>query len=304
MTVAVVVGYGSIGRRHARLLRELGCEVAVVSRRAIDHAPRFATLTEALAALSADYVVIATETSAHAPAVDELLANHYAGKLLIEKPLGVMSEAVFRAPFKLAAVGYNLRFHPAIIALAEALAGKKLISMQAYCGQYLPDWRPGTDYRQSYSADPARGGGVLRDVSHELDYLLWLGGAWRRVAGAGGHLSSLEIASDDCWALLLELERCPAVSLQLNYLDRPGRRQVIVNTADHTYSADLMRGTLSRDGQEQTFALEADHSYRAQHRAILAGDTARLCSLAQGDQVMRLIEATERAAALGNWVSA
>ena len=304
MTVAVVVGYGSIGRRHARVLRELGCEIAVVSRRAVDHSPHFATISEALSALAADYVVVANETSAHASAVEELLANGYAGRLLIEKPLGVMADAVFKAPFQLAAVGYNLRFHPVMVALAKAIAGEKLIAMQAYCGQYLPDWRPGTDYRKSYSADPARGGGVLRDLSHELDYLLWLGGDWRRVAGAGGHLSSLEIASDDCWALLLELERCPAVSVQLNYLDRPGRRQVIVNTVDHTYSADLMRGTLSRDGREEIFELEADHSYRAQHRAILAGNTAQLCSLAQGNQIMQLIAATERAAAQGNWVSA
>ncbi len=304
MTVAIVVGYGSIGQRHARVLRELGCEVAVVSRRPVDHKPLFATLAEALSALPADYVVVANETSAHASAVEDLLANRYAGRLLIEKPLGAMPAALFNAPFQLAAVGYNLRFHPVMAALAQAIAGERLIAMQAYCGQYLPDWRPGTDYRKSYSADPARGGGVLRDLSHELDYLLWLGGAWRRVAGVGGHLSSLEIRSDDCWALLLELERCPTVSVQINYLDRPGRRQVIVNTVDHTYSADLIRGTLARDGREQAFEVAADHTYRAQHRAILAGDASRLCSLAQGHRIMQLIAASEQAAAQGHWVSA
>ena len=61
--------------------------------------------------------------------------------------------------------------------------------------------------------------------SHELDYLLWLGGRWRRVAALGGRLGDLEIASDDCWGLLLELEACPVATLQINYLDRPGVRR-------------------------------------------------------------------------------
>jgi predicted dehydrogenase len=304
MTVAIVVGYGSIGQRHVRVLNDLGCETAVVSRRLVDYTPRFATISEALSALKADYVVVANETSAHASAVDELLAKGYAGRLLVEKPLGVMPASVFNAPFQVAAVGYNLRFHPAMVALAEAADGERLLVMQVYCGQWLPDWRPGTDYRKSYSADPEGGGGVLRDLSHELDYVLWLGGPWRRVTGIGGRIGPLDIRSDDCWSLLLELDGCPSVSVQINYLDRPGRRQVIVNTVDHTYSADLIRGTLERDGRTQAFDVEADHTYRAQHRAILAGDTARLCSLAQGNRVMQLIAASERAASRGCWISA
>ena len=59
-----------------------------------------------------------------------------------------MPAALFDAPFELAAVGYNLRFHPVMVALADAVAGSDCLTMQAYCGQWLPDWRPGTDYRE------------------------------------------------------------------------------------------------------------------------------------------------------------
>jgi predicted dehydrogenase len=191
-----------------------------------------------------------------------------------------------------------------MIALADAIAGDTLVSIHAYCGQYLPHWRPGTDFRKSYSADADRGGGVLRDLSHELDYLMWLCGPWRRVAAIGGRLSDLDIASDDCWALLLELERCPAVSLQINYLDRSGRRQIVINSQTHTYCADLVLGTLTRDGETQTFAVDRDQSYRAQHMAVLGGEAGRLCTLSQGERIMALIEAIERAAHLKTWVSA
>src|SRR5712671_3820113 len=87
---ALVVGYGSIGQRHAGLLRELGCEVAVVSRRKVDHEPCFASISAALSACKADYIVIASETSRHASAVEELRAVGFTGRVLVEKPLGEM----------------------------------------------------------------------------------------------------------------------------------------------------------------------------------------------------------------------
>ncbi len=301
MTKALVLGYGSIGRRHTRLLAELGCDVAVVSRRPVDDVVRFADVAAAIEHLQPDYAVVANETSAHRAAVDALAAAGFRGKLLIEKPLG---EPIPRHDFALCAVAYNLRFHPALMELAAALANETILAMQVYCGQYLPDWRPGTDYRQSYSADPARGGGVLRDLSHELDYVLWLGGSWRRAAAIGGRFGDLEIASDDCWALLVELERCRCATVQVNYLDRPGRRQVVVNTRAHSFALDFGKAVLMRDGVEQRFTVDKDDTYRAQHRAVLAGDTSRLCGLAEGEEVMNLIAASEKAARERAWISA
>ena len=180
MTRALVVGYGSIGKRHARLLGELGCEVAVVSRHS-DAPNGHRTVEAALAAAMPDYVVVANETSAHLATVEALAAAGFAGRLLIEKPLGE-GPAVPPGRFAQVGVAYNLRFHPLLGALRERLAGDRICAIEVYCGQHLPDWRPDADYRTGYSADPDRGGGVLRDLSHELDYLLWLGGRWRRVA--------------------------------------------------------------------------------------------------------------------------
>lgn len=301
MTRALVVGYGSIGQRHARLLTELGCEVSVVSRRELAGISRFASVEAAVAQFVPDYVVVANETFAHAPTVEHLRASGFKGKLLIEKPLGGHVDA---EQFAICAVGYNLRFHPALAALSDALIGAPIVSMQIYCGQYLPEWRPQSDYRMSYSADPARGGGVLRDLSHELDYLLWLGGGLRRIAAIGGRFGNLGIASDDCWALLLELERCRCATLQINYLDRPGRRQIVVNAQEHTYAVDLMRGTFVCDGSEQTLAPQRDDTYLAQHRAMLADDAARLCSVAEAARVMQLIAAAEGAAERRSWIAA
>ncbi|MBX9633725.1 MAG: Gfo/Idh/MocA family oxidoreductase [Magnetospirillum sp.] len=301
MTAALVIGFGSIGQRHARLLDGLGCRVAVLSRRPVSGFTAYSDLATALAGHDPDYVVVANETSAHRASLAALAELDFGGKVLVEKPLGRQPGTLPVLPFT-AAVAYNLRFHPVLAALHQALAGQSVISCQAYCGQYLPDWRPGTDYRQCYSADPAQGGGVLRDLSHEIDLLLWLFGGCSRLTALGGHLSPLEIASDDCWGMLMELQHCPVATLHINYLDRPGRRDIVVNTATDTFRADLSRGMLVRNGEETALPCGRDDTYLAQHRAMLEGSMNQLCSLEQAEAAMRLIAAAERAAQAGEWV--
>jgi predicted dehydrogenase len=304
MTRALVVGFGSIGARHAAVLAEMGVDVAVASRRPVQGFPGYASLDAGLDGHSPDYVVIANETSAHAASLDELARSGFAGMVLVEKPLAVAPLALPAHRFARAAIAYNLRFHPVIGALASALAGETVLGAQVYCGQYLPTWRPQADYRQSYSARPELGGGVLRDLSHELDYVLWLLGPWRRLAALGGRFSSLEIASDDSQALLLELERCPLATVQVNYLDRVGRRDILINTDRHTIRADLVAGALSIDREVHAFTVERNDTYRAQHQAMLTGDDDRLCRLDEGLAVMNLIDAAEQASKTGEWVKA
>jgi predicted dehydrogenase len=303
MPTALVVGLGSIGERHARLLSNLGHDVAVVSRHgARGNRRSYPGLHHALAAEAPEYVVVANETAAHHPTLTALASAGFAGRVLVEKPLfdrlAPLPEHRFAACF----VGYNLRFHPVLAELAKALAGERPISAHLYVGQYLPDWRPSRDYRHTASASRQAGGGVLRDLSHELDYLAWLFGRCERVAALGGRFSELEIDSDDVQGLLLAFEHCPVVTAQLNYLDRQGRRSLIVNTDKRTIVADLIRSTLSIGGEEKTFALGRDDTYLAQHRRILGNSHEGLCTLAEGAAVLELIAAAESAAASGQWV--
>jgi predicted dehydrogenase len=300
---ALVVGYGSIGARHARLLRELNCSVSVVSRREIDYAPRYPTVAAALAQERPDYVVVANRTSEHAATLHELQAGGFRGPVLVEKPLfdvpGRLPDGVGRNVY----VAYNLRFHPALQVLRDRLNGERPVSAHAYVGQYLPTWRPGTDYRASYSAHRSEGGGVLRDLSHELDYLLWLFGGWRTVAAIGGHCSSLQIDTDDVFSVTMVLERCPVVTVNMNYLDRIGQRRIVVNTDAHTLRADFVAGSVELDGVMQHIECDRDRTYRLQHQAMLGGDTRTLSTAEEGAEVVRLVEAIEQANTRRAWVS-
>ena len=142
----------------------------------------------------------------------------------------------------------------------------------------------------------------MRDLSHELDYLSWLFGTWQALTALGGHYSSLEGDSDDVFCILLKMERCPAVTLQMNYLDRIGRREIIINTDQHTYRLDLVKQEFMLDQEPVTsFSLEKDETYRSQHSDILENHGKSCCSLLEGLEVLKMIDAAENTAGTQSW---
>lgn len=301
---ALVIGYGSIGRRHADVLSALGHDVAVVSRRHIDHTPHYTDIAEAVVAFAPDYAVIASRTVEHRRDISALAAAGFSGKLLIEKPLYDRGSNALRGDFAIVKVAFNLRFHPALLRFREIVAERRVFAASVYTGSYLPDWRSNGDYRKGYSAIRSEGGGVLRDLSHELDYVLWLFGPWRRVAAIGGRFGDLEIDSDDVYSMLIETERVPSVTLGINYLDSVTRREVIALTDKGSVKLDMIRGTVEMDSGAETFTVERDDTYRAQHLAMSTDDEAVICDITEGMDVMHLIDAAENAATAGCWVAA
>ncbi|WP_027937106.1 Gfo/Idh/MocA family protein [Anaeroarcus burkinensis] len=298
----IVVGYGSIGSRHVRILNELGCKVAVVSRRKIDYNLRYSSIEEAIAVECPQYVVIANRTSEHLETLQTLRKSGFAGTILLEKPAFDQYLEVPKPLLDDVYVAYNLRFHPMLQKAKRFLETQKILSVQAYVGQYLPTWRPGTDYRLCYSARKNEGGGVLRDLSHELDYLLWLLGDWTEVVAQGGNFSSLEIDSDDLYGIMLKTKKCPLTILQLNYLDRVAKREVLINTEDHTIKLDLIKGSFWIDNDEEMITIERDYTYAAEHQAILGDEKEFLCSLKKGVEVMQLVDSVEKSVAMGSWI--
>lgn len=299
---ALVIGYGSIGARHARILTELGCQTEVVSERDVDFPIVYADLIAAFSKGHPEYVVVANITSRHHETLSALVELGYAGTVLVEKPVFSQWRESKELPFQKVMVAYNLRFHPIIQRLKTLLDGEKILSAQTYVGQYLPDWRPSRDYRSTYSASVGMGGGVLRDLSHELDYLTWMLGRWEQVSALGGHFSSLEIDSDDVFALMFSTKRCPIATLQLNYLDRLGRRSILINTSAHTIEANLLSGTIAIDADVESVDVERDYTYKVMHQEILFGNDSTSCSLGEGIEILELIEAAEKAAKRGVWV--
>jgi predicted dehydrogenase len=212
----LIVGLGSIGKRHLRLARELfpNAKIAVLRHKVesiiaeyADHS--FSTMDEALA-FAPQVAVIANPATFHLSVAMPLAKAGV--HLLIEKPLSASTEgvtALLNACKKTNAVlatGYNLRFLLSLQKFKSMLDDKVIgdvWSVRSEIGQYLPSWRTDSDYRQDVSAQHALGGGVLLELSHEIDYLLWIIGEVDWVQAVLAQQSDLEIDVEDSANLIL-----------------------------------------------------------------------------------------------------
>jgi predicted dehydrogenase len=324
---AVVAGLGSIGRRHLANLRaiEPDAQITVLRHdRAETAVPADAdrvvhTLADAVAQRP-DIAFVCGPSSTH---VTVGLALAEAGiHLFVEKPLALMAADAARLvdvcaqARRLLIVGYNLRFSTSLRALYDAArSGRigRIMSGRAEVGQYLPDWRPDVDYRRTNSARREFGGGVVLELSHELDYMRWLLGDVRAVDAVVARLSDLEIDVDDTADILLSFARGSVGNIHLDMTQRnPTRRCQLVGT----------NGTLSWDGitgETRLFepgagwstlvpagAQERDAMYLAQTAHVVAclrGEAEPLADGRTGAAVVKLAEAVAAAAREGRRVT-
>lgn len=337
---ALFCGLGSIGQRHLRNLRALlGDRVEVLAWRvrgggpvlaadmtvrpgkSIEEAYRvrsFSLLEEALAE-KPDVVFITNPNHLH---LSTALAAARAGcHLFIEKPVAdslagvdaLLAEVEHRR--LVALVAYQFRFHPGLRWVKQLLAAGRLgqpVAAHIVNGEYLPDWHPWEDYRQTHPARRALGGGCLRIQTHELDYALWLFGLPRRVYAVGGRLSRLEVDVEDSVSLLLECEyagRPLPVHIHLDYLQRPPQRvceiagdagkmryDYYARTAEFWDLASRTREVLHFDqfDRNEMFLAELRHFL-----ACLEGREAPLVDLAEGVRSLKIAEAAAASLASG-----
>ncbi len=324
MTPRVLVcGAGSIGQRHVANLVQLGAEVLLWRKRT-------AQLDETAGALQAapchdletgvaeaDAVVVATATDEHMPLA--LMAARAGKALFIEKPLSNDSTDVAALADEVTArglvceIGCQLRAHPALRALAAHLAGGedgRVLAFRGVVGQRLDEWRPGTDYRKSYSADASKGGGALFDLIHEIDLALWMVGRISSVTADLRQVSDQEIAADDLANLVLVADRGAAGQLQLDMLSPAYRRNFEVVSENAVFLWDYTAGSVRRADRngEETFAsvprgfqrndLFLEHMRHFLDRLTEAG-RAPLCGLRDGVMALDIALAARRSAETG-----
>jgi len=254
MTV-MIVGLGSIGRRHlANVRKELPhARIVVVSRTGAVHpdaamADRVVTCLQDVADETPQCAIIAGPASEHVTAA--LALARQGVHLLVEKPLSHTLDGVAELIAEcdsrglVLMPGYTLRFIPSLGILQQALQeGRigRLLVARAEVGQYLPDWRPGTDYRQSVSARAELGGGAVLELSHEIDYLCWLAGDVKRVTALISKVSDLEMDVEDAAEIAVEFHSGALGSISLNMLARPGGRFCRLVGENGTLEWDALR---------------------------------------------------------------
>lgn len=331
MERVLVVSLGSIGKRHIKNTRELipSAEICVWRRNLIEDLDQpkdlkiVTTKSEALA-FKPDAVILSSPAVFHAEQASIFVEKEI--PLFIEKPLTHSPELT--APLKALAdvhqslifIGYVLRFQPIMVRLKSLIdcsfIGEVLIA-EITAGQYLPDWRPNSDYRLGVSAQAELGGGVLLELSHEIDYALWLFGKPENVYADVRKLSDLEIDVEDCATIIMSypdkkvviatdfLQRAPMLGLKLIGT----KKTAIVNLLEETIETIDADGKRNREllkmesGNEmylrqfdEFFSL-AFHDYKKKFDTITDYSTLR-----DGSDVIDLIDKCRKSATSGTRV--
>ena len=323
----LIVGLGSIGKRHLRLARNLipNAEIAVLRHRECTGIPEhadhvFSQLDQAIA-FAPQVAVIANPAPYHLSCAVPLARAGV--HLIVEKPLATSTEGVpelieiGRMGGLTLMTGYNLRYSPSLIKFKEFIDDGvigDIWSIQCEAGQYLPLWRPDADYRDGVSARLALGGGALLELSHELDYLRWIFGEAEWVQATLSKQSDLEIDVEDSVSMDMQFARqttgtSPIASVNLSLLRHDACRICTVVGKLGCLKWDGIAGSveLFSSGGERWVEMfrhvsPRDETYEAQWRCFLQYVTSHAKSIAgaiDGFQVMRLVELIKLSGMLG-----
>lgn len=295
---ALLIGYGSIGRRHDEVLSTFSEieETHIVTKQTLADRLTFTSLEDVENIQSYDYFLIASETKKHFEQLCWLNERTKNKKIFCEKslfdqylPIPAIQNEVY--------VGYVLRFHPILQKIKSLLEGQKILTANIACGSYLPNWRTNIDYRDSYSAKKTEGGGVLLDLSHEIDYCSWLTGNLVDIKSYQAKVSDLEIDSDDLVSLVGKTDKRVIINLVIDYFSKSSHRLIRINTNQFTLEADLIKNELVKtnsNGEKEIYAFDAlqrNDLFKAMHHEVLFLENKPfVCTLLQGMNIMQTIK--------------
>ncbi len=303
------VGVGSIAKRHIRNLKTIcgkcGIDFTIDALRHGTSSDRenepygfgnvygdYSEITKVY-----DVVFITNPTAMHLETLEHL--SEFGRHLFIEKPLCSVGqlETARGLDLKKNAVYYvacPLRYNRVIQYIKRNINTEDILSVRSISSSYLPDWRPGTDYRETYSAHKSMGGGVSIDLIHEWDYLTYLLGEPKKINYMSGKISELELDSED-YAVYMADYGDKIVELHLDYFGRKTLREILVFTREETIIGDIAGNKLLflNSGKHMDFQEERD-DYQIRELEhflnMVEGKTENDSSIAHAVKVLELTQ--------------
>lgn len=258
----LIIGLGSIAKKHVTTLLELIPDVEIYALRSADNSANASNVLNIYdlkdSPNDVDFIIISNPTSLHANAIEQILI--FNAPVFIEKPIfdkidkNISLVNLIQDKRLKTYIACNLRFHPAIVFLKHYIqnANKRINEVNVYCGSYLPEWRKGSNYIDSYSAKSSMGGGVHLDLIHELDYCIWLFGFPLKHSSVKRKVSQLQIDSIDYCSYNLFYENFN-LSIVLNYFRVKPKRQIEIVFEDDVITCDLLSAIIKNSHGQVIF---------------------------------------------------
>ena len=337
----LIAGLGSIGRRHFRNLLALGERDLILYR--TNHAtltddelagfPVETDLTLALKKHQPQAVIIANPTALHMQVAIPAALTGCA--ILLEKPIAEdLAQVATLADISAQSgsrilVGFQFRYHPTLNQARDLILAGEIgivLSAHAHWGEYLPNWHPWEDYRQSYAARAELGGGVIVTLTHPLDYLRHLLGDVQSLWSINGHISTLELSGvEDTAEIGLKFASGAIGGVHLNYFQRPAVHRLEIAGTGGTLRWDNADGILQHYKMPDEFGqirsnpaaplltqyappagFERNHLFLAQMQHFLQvaeGKADPICTLQDGIQALEMALAAKNSHSTGQVVN-
>ena len=332
INTVLVVGLGSIGRRHVEIIKNLFPEINIVvlrhkrcDKNDTDKLGLYKCVTSIDKAIATNpqACIIANPATMHIEVAEKLANNGI--NLLIEKPISNSSKGI-RALIDtcnknnvVLMTAYNLRFLPSLIEFKKQLQAKKIgniYSIRSEIGQYLPSWRPDSDYRNGVSANKYLGGGALLELSHEIDYLRWIFGSVNWVKAHISKQSGLDIDVEDSANIILGFKSIGVgeltASLNMDFIRHDTTRKCFVIGEKGTLLWDGFLGKVKYfakgDNDWSTIYSskpDRDYSYKEEIKAFFSSIESNELPCISGDdgmQVIAIVEAIKQSSNTGSVV--
>lgn len=251
----VIFGLGSIGSRHAKMIKKnyavdlfaFRSKISGASNRNRMGIPELHTWRE-VDRIRPDVAFITNPTALHVKTALKCARRGIA--LFIEKPIGHnqngledLLKIVIRKKL-VTYVAYVLRFHPVVQILRGLITKERPQHLRVWSSSYLPLWRPGQNHLKNYSAHKRLGGGVVLDLSHEIDLVQHLLGDITRMSGQFGRQSDVTADSEDYADICIQTKRCPA-NVHINFMSHIPQRIIQLDFKRKSVVGDLISGKIS-----------------------------------------------------------
>lgn len=240
------VGYGSIAKKHIRILNKLKkYEIFIISN---SYFGKNKLSIKEAKKIEFQYCFICSPASHRLNYLKYLINS--SNNFFLEKPISHNYKNALKLKKKIISkkiyVGYVFR-HNKIITKAKKIIEKmknEITSVQIISSSFLPTWRNGTSYKKSVSSQKKLGGGVLNELSHEIDICFYLFGNISLQYGSFYNSKSLKINVEEMSNIILEINNKIPINLFLNFNSHLRDRRVVINFKKKTLELNLNKNLM------------------------------------------------------------
>jgi CMP-N,N'-diacetyllegionaminic acid synthase len=289
----LIIGYGSIGQKHAKILKKFNCKIKVLTKQKKIPYTIINNKSEIIQ-YNPDYIIISNNTSKHVEYLNFLEKNFSNKIVLTEKPISDKYKKLKLKNNKYI-VGYNLRFHPVIQFIKKEIKKKSINFISINVSTYLPEWRKNINYEISNSARKNYGGGLILELSHELDYIRWIFGNIKLFYSFNKHISNLKIDTDDILILFGEVNKKIKIIFNMNFFSRINQRSIQIDGKDFSLRGDLIKNHIEifSNNEKKKYnwdSFKISKTYIQEHQNVFKKDFKDFCTLDEAMNTLKFIE--------------